>query len=85
MKKLGKSAGKVVKNTVKPAIQLVKNNGPLIVSVGTGLIGGGPVGVATGISGLKVGSWGGLAFDTALKACVPKNSLKISCTSDSVK
>lgn len=75
-----KKAGKVLKKAVKPVVNVVRKNLPMIASVAGALVGGVVAGPAGAVSGFKVGKAVGIGVKTVLDACVPKNSLKVKCT-----
>ena len=73
-------------------VNVIRKHGPLIGSVVGGVSGavggfvvGGPAGAFKGAkAGIKLGRMIGTAAQFVAKACIPKDTLKIRCTKDSV-
>lgn len=75
----------MVKAIVRPVVEFVRNHGATIGKVAGAVIGfvaGGPAGAKLG---MKIGEGIGLAAQTFVKACVPRDVLTIRCTGESVK
>lgn len=78
---------KIVSSTVKPTLDMVKENGKLIADAAGGLatVKDGPKNVASGISlGKSVSAKSEWRARTALSACSPRNSTRIRCRQDSL-
>lgn len=78
---------KIVASTIKPTLDLVKENGKIIADAAGGLatVKDGPKNVASGISlGKSVSANSEWRSRTALRACSPRNSTRIRCRQDSL-
>ncbi len=77
--KLFKKVVNVVKKVVKPVVKAVRVAGPVVGAATGAAIGFAIGGPAVAFQGAKMGYEIGSLAQTAVKACVPNNSLRIKC------
>lgn len=85
LKKVFHAVKTVVHAVVKPVVEVIRNNGPIIGQIAGSVIGfavGGPAGAQIGS---QIGQKFGVAAQTFVQFCVPRDTLTVRCDGDAVK